>query len=190
MRRSGLCHAAGDWTSHPESSFALHHRPDIRGHATPLLCPHCCWLCAAAIVWRAHFFPYCVFFSLTCSVISRVFAQFQAEGTAESLENWIRRRPLLSDCSFLTSCYTPPGSQHALYALTQYENLGIVFSNIPWVWLGRVIPKTLDRLLLFCSGMPNHGVVSTPVALKNTNTLQWNYIDFSELKSCTALKEK
>lgn len=165
MRRSGLRHAAGDWTSHPQSSFPPHHRLDIQGGATPL-CLHCCWLCAAVIIWKAHFSSHHVVSSLTCSVISRVFAQFQAEGRAESFDNWVRRRPLLSRYSFLTSCYLSPGGQPVLCAPMEYENLRIVFSNIPWVWLERVIPNTAVRLPLICSGMANHGVVSTSVALK------------------------
>lgn len=87
------------------------------------LCPHSCRLCAAVIVWRAHFFFHSVFSSLTCSVISRVFAQFEQRGEQNPLTNESERGLYFKIIVFLTSCYLPPGGQPVLRASVQYEIL-------------------------------------------------------------------
>lgn len=66
----------------------------------PLLGPHCWRLRAAVIVWRAPF----VLHWASSSEISGVSPQFRAEGRAESSHNWVKKRPFLSDYSFLASC--------------------------------------------------------------------------------------
>lgn len=64
-----------------------------------------------------------VFSSLTCSVISRVFAQFEQRGEQNPLTNESERGLYFKIIVFLTSCYLPPGGQPVLRASVQYEIL-------------------------------------------------------------------
>lgn len=122
---------------------------------------YCCWLWAAG---RAPFFSHYIFSSLTSSVISRVCALSSARNKAvlwqlsqkEALTFRLQSLGFLLLASWWPTCL--------LCANTVWNPGDILFSVISW--LKRVIPKKLNRIPLFCSVMANHGVVSTPVALK------------------------
>lgn len=135
--------------------------PGQTDSVVPPLSPYCCWFWAAG---RAQFFSHYIFFSLTSSVISRVFALFQPEGRAESFDNWVRKRPLLLGCNLLTFCYLPPGDQLIFYVLTQYEILVSCFLS----FLDKKGSYLRNWARYHCSVLLGHGkscIVSTPLAL-------------------------